>query len=463
MKKLQILLFLILISFNVNSFENKIILKIDNDIITSLDILEEINNLKFFNQNLREIDKEEIYQIGLNSLINYKIKKQEVLKYFNKIVIENEDYIKSIIENNYKKLNFKNISDFKKVLKEKSINFENYEEKIKVNILWNQIIYSKYNNQLVVNEIELKEKIKRQNNNKKAFNLSEIVFQIENLDDLKDTYEKIKSDINKLGFQNAALKYSVSNTSNEGGDLGWVDETFINNKILEELKAMSIGSITNPIRIPSGFLILKVKDVKKIETDLDLDQEVKKLINYENYEEKIKVNILWNQIIYSKYNSQLVVNEIELKEKIKIQNDNKKAFNLSEIVFQIENLDDLKGTYETIKSDINKLGFENAVLKYSVSNTSNEGGDLGWVDETLINNKILEELKAMSIGSITNPIRIPSGFLILKVNDVKKIKTDLDIDQEIKRLIDYEKEKQLNIYAGIYFNKIKKNVKINAP
>ena len=304
MKKLQILFFLILISFNVNSFENKIILKIDNDIITSLDILEEINNLKFFNQNLKEIDKEEIYQISLNSLINYKIKKQEVLKYFNKIVVENEDYIKSIIENNAKKLNFKNISDFKKVLKEKNINFDYYEEKIKVNILWNQIIYSKYNNQLVVNEFELKEKIKRQIDNKKAFNLSEIVFQIENLDDLKDTYETIKSDINKLGFQNAVLKYSVSNTSNEGGDLGWVDETLINNKILEELKAMSIGSITNPIRIPSGFLILKVKDVKKIETDLDIDQEVKRLINYEKekqldsyasmYFNKIKKNVKIN-------------------------------------------------------------------------------------------------------------------------------------------------------------------------
>jgi len=304
MKKLQILLFLILISFNVNSFENKIILKIDNDIITSLDILEEINNLKFFNQNLKEINKEEIYQIGLNSLINYKIKKKEVLKYFNKIEIENEDYIKSIIENNAKKLNFKNISDFKKVLKEKNINFENYEEKIIINILWNQIIYSKYNNQLVVNEIELKEKIKLQNDNKKAFNLGEIVFQIENLDDLKDKYETIKNDINILGFQNAALKYSVSNTSNEGGDLGWVDETLISNKILEELKTMSAGSITNPIRIPSGFLILKVKDVKKIETDLDIDQEVKRLINYEKekqlnnyasiYFNKIKKNIKIN-------------------------------------------------------------------------------------------------------------------------------------------------------------------------
>src|SRR5210317_550803 len=304
MKKLQILLFLTLISFNVNSFENKIILKIDNDIITSMDILEEINDLKFFNQNLSKISKEEIYKIGLNSLINYKIKKQEVLKYFNKIEIKNEDYIKSIIENNAKKLNFKNISDFKKVLKEKNINYENYEEKIKVNILWNQIIYSKYNSQLIVNEIELKEKIKRQNNNKKAFNLSEIVFQIENLDDLKGTYETIKSDINKLGFQNAVLKYSVSNTSNEGGDLGWVDETLINNKILEEIKAMSIGSITNPIRIPSGFLILKVNDVKKIETNLDIDQEVKKLINYEKekqlnnyasiYFNKIKKNVKIN-------------------------------------------------------------------------------------------------------------------------------------------------------------------------
>jgi len=304
MKKLQILLFLVLISFNAHALENKIILKIDNDIITSLDIFEEINNLKFFNQNLNNINNEEIYQIGLNSLINYKIKKKEVLKYFNKIEIENEDYIKSIIANNAEKLNFKNISDFKKVLKEKSINFEDYEEKIKVNLLWNQIIYSKYNNQLVVNETELKEKIKIQNNNKKAFNLGEIVFQIENLDDLKDTYETIKSDISELGFQNAALKYSISNTSDVGGNLGWVDETLINNKILEELKAVSIGSITNPIRTPSGFLILKVNDVKKIETNLDIDQEVMKLINYEKekqlnnyasiYFNKIKKNVKIN-------------------------------------------------------------------------------------------------------------------------------------------------------------------------
>jgi len=297
MKKIQILLFLILINFNAHTLENKIILKVDNDIITSLDIFEEINNLKFFNQNLSKINNEEIYEIGLNSLINYKIKKQHVLKYFNKIEIDNKDYIKSIIENNAKKLNFKNISDFKKVLKEKSINFEKYEEKIITDILWNQIIYSKYNNQLVVNEIELEEKIKLQNNNKKAFNLSEIVFQIENLDDLKDTYEKIKSDINKLGFQNAALKYSVSNTSNEGGDLGWVDETLINNKILEELKTMSTGSITNPIRIPSGFLILKVNDVKKIKTDLDIDQEIKRLIDYEKEKQlNIYAGIYFNKI-----------------------------------------------------------------------------------------------------------------------------------------------------------------------
>jgi peptidyl-prolyl cis-trans isomerase SurA len=301
MKKLQILLFLILISFNAHTIENKIILKVGNDIITSLDIFKEINNLKFFNQNLNKINNEEIYQIGVNSIINYKIKKQEVLKYFKKIEIENEDYVKSIIKNNAKKLNFEDISNFKEALSEKNINFKEYEEKIKVNILWNQIIYLKYNKQLVVNEIELKEKIKLQNDNKRAFNLSEIVFEIENLDDLKDTYGKIKSDINKLGFQNAVLKYSVSNTSNQDGELGWVDETLINNNILEELKTMSIGSITKPIRIPSGFLILKLNDVKKIETNLDLDQEIKKLINYEKekqlntyssiYFNKIKKNI----------------------------------------------------------------------------------------------------------------------------------------------------------------------------
>ena len=282
MKKLQILLIsLILITFNSHAIENKIILKLDNDIITSLDIFNEINNLKFFNQSLVDIENEEIYQIGLNSLINFKIKKKEVLRNFNQIEIKNEDYINSLIENNAKKLNFKNISDFEKALNERNISFEDYKDKLLINILWNQIIYSKYNEKIVINENELKKKIKLQNDNKKTYNLSEIIFQIDNISDLENKYEIIKKDINKLGFQNTALKYSVGNTSNEGGNLGWVEETLINKNILDEIKNMSYSSITNPIRIPSGFLILKVNDVKKIETDLDLNQEVKKLINYE--------------------------------------------------------------------------------------------------------------------------------------------------------------------------------------
>jgi peptidyl-prolyl cis-trans isomerase SurA len=282
MKKLQVLLIsLILITFNSHAIENKIILKLDNDIITSLDIFNEINNLKFFNQSLVDIEDEEIYQIGLNSLINFKIKKKEVLSNFNQIEIKNEDYINSLIENNAKQLNFKNISDLEKALNERNISFEDYKDKLIINILWNQIIYSKYNQKIVINENELKKKINLQNDNKKTYNLSEIIFQIDNISDLEKKYEIIKKDINKLGFQNAALKYSVGKTSNEGGNLGWVDETLINKNILDEIKNMSYGSITNPIRIPSGFLILKVNDVKKIETDLDLNQELKKLINYE--------------------------------------------------------------------------------------------------------------------------------------------------------------------------------------
>lgn len=298
MKKLQVLLIsLILITFNSHAIENKIILKLDNDIITSLDIFNEINNLKFFNQSLVDIEDEEIYQIGLNSLINFKIKKKEVLSNFKKIEVKNEDYIKSLIENNAKQLNFKNISDLKKALNERNISFEDYKDKLIINILWNQIIYSKYNQKIVINENELKKKIKLQNDNKKTYNLSEIIFQIDNISDLEKKYEIIKKDINKLGFQNAALKHSIGNTSNEGGNLGWVDETLINKNILDEIKNMSFSSITNPIRIPSGFLILKVNDVKKIKTDLDLNQEVKKLINYEKEKQLNNYsNIYFNKI-----------------------------------------------------------------------------------------------------------------------------------------------------------------------
>ena len=287
-----------MIIFNhVNAIENKIILKVNNDIITSLDVFEEINKLKFFNKNLNQLKKEEVYQISLQSILKYKIKKNEVTKYFKEIKIDNKDYLNTLIENTYKNFGFKNLIDFKEELKNNKISYELFLEKLKVDILWNQIIFVKYSDKIIINENDLKNQILNQSTFITSFEIKEIVFNVTNVNDLDNVYQQIKKDINELGFENAAIKHSISNTAKSGGNIGWVDENQLNKEIREKLNEIPTGSISNPIRIPSGFVILKKIDVKKVDNKLDFDQELSKLINYqkqtqlENYS-----NIYFNKV-----------------------------------------------------------------------------------------------------------------------------------------------------------------------
>ena len=306
-KKLKVLIILIyFIASQAYALENKIILKVDNDIITSLDIFEEIKTLKFFNENLNQISNEEIYKIGLESLLNHKIKKNEVLVNFGNLNLKNEDYLKALIENTYKNKGYKNLREFKDILNNKGINFNYYEEKIKTNILWGQIVFSKYSDKIIVDEKSLLEKIKNQKNLNKFFNLSEIVFQIENINELDDKYELIKNDIEKIGFENSILKYSLNNSSDNNGQLGWIDEKLINKNIQDQLDNIAIGAITKPIRIPGGFLILKKNDVKKIEQEIDIDEELKKLVNYE----KDKLLNNYSNIYFNKVKNNLNINAL---------------------------------------------------------------------------------------------------------------------------------------------------------
>ena len=306
MKKINrfLIIFLLLVFNNVNAIENKIILKVNNDIITSLDVLEEINKLKFFNNSLVQLKKEEMYQISLQSVLKYKIKKDEVKKNFKEIKIDNKDYLNTLIENTYKNLGFKNLIDFKNELNNNNISYELFLEKLRIDILWNQIIFLKYSDKIIINENDLKKQIQNQSSSKTRFEIKEIIFNITNLNDLDSVYQIIKKDINELGFENAAIKHSISNSAKEGGKIGWFDENQLNEEIKERLNEIPIGSITKPIRIPSGFVILKKIDIKKVDNNLDLDQELNKLINFqkqtqlENYSNiyfnKVKKNIKIN-------------------------------------------------------------------------------------------------------------------------------------------------------------------------
>ena len=299
MKKINkfLIIFLLIIFNNANAIENKIILKVNNDIITSLDVFEEINRLKFYNKNLNQLKKEEVYQIALQSLIKYKIKENEVIKNFKEIKIDNKDYLNTIIENTYKNLGFKDSLNFKNELNNNKISYELFLEKLKVDMLWNQIIFVKYSDKITINEDELKNQIQNQSTNLTSFEIKEIVFSVANSNDLDRVYQLIKKDIEELGFENAAIKHSISNTAAEGGYVGWIDENQLNKEIEVKLNKIPTGSITKPFRIPSGFVILKKINTKKLDHNLDFDQELNKLINFqkqtqlENYS-----NIYFNRV-----------------------------------------------------------------------------------------------------------------------------------------------------------------------
>src|SRR6056300_355184 len=225
--KIIILLFF-LITGKGFALENNIILKINNDIITSIDIFNEIKKIRFFNNNLAEINNEEIYDIALQSLLRNRVKKIEVLKNVKSLEVQNEDYLNLLIQNSYKRLNIDNLVNFKKELSNRGINYEEFKNELKVDIFWNEIIYSKFNNNVVIDEEKLKTQLENTKKNNLEFNLSEIAYQAENINEIEDEYKNIKNDIEKLGFENAALKHSLSNTASNGGNLGWVNEKAIN-------------------------------------------------------------------------------------------------------------------------------------------------------------------------------------------------------------------------------------------
>jgi len=279
---IKILLILFFLIFSKSfALENKIVLKINNEIITTLDIFDEINELKFFNEKIGLIDENEIYQIALQSILRHEIKKIEVLKNFDNFQITDEDYLNTMIKNNYEKLGFNNLTDFRENLKKNEVNFIKLKEKLEINLLWNQIIYSKYFDKVVLNEKKLKDQINNKKNLSKTFNLNEIIYQAENLADIDKVYNIIKTDIAKLGFRNAAIKHSLSDTSSDGGNIGWVDENALNEEILDELETMPLRSITKPIRISGGFLILQKLEEKEIIKNFNADDELKKLMKSE--------------------------------------------------------------------------------------------------------------------------------------------------------------------------------------
>ena len=310
MFKNKILIFLTLIFFsnNITAFglENKILVKIENQIITSLDVNNEYKYLIALNPNIKNSKKEDLIKLSKRSIIQEKIKKIAIEKNFNNPKIP-QKYLEQILKNVYSRIGINNLNDFKKYLEINNIDFENVQKKLKIEALWNELILIKFSSKIKIDEENLKNKIQKDNNKfLKSYLFSEISFEISNLIDLDKKFIEISEIIKNKGFDFAALKYSLSPTSNLGGRLDWINENSLNKNIKEAIKKLEINDFTNPIVVPGGFLILQINEIKNTKIEVNIENELKKLVNFER---NTQLN-QYSKIYFNKIKKNLDINEL---------------------------------------------------------------------------------------------------------------------------------------------------------
>jgi len=294
-----------IIFFSISlAIENKILFKVNNEIITSIDILTELKYLAIINKDLKKTTNNQAFEIAKRSLIREKIKEIELKKLLKEIEVE-EKFLNNLLINYFKSINIKTISEFEKFFISQDIDPNLIKKKISIEILWNQFIYSKFKQNVKIDRKSIQKELSN-NVKKKEFLLSEILFNINESEKLNDKIGLLKKEINEKGFSQTALTYSISDTSNKGGKLGWVSETIMSQKIKNEVKKIKVGDYTNPIVIPGGFLIIKIEDIREKDNSSDLNNEVEKII-------KDKTNEQLNQfsnIYFNKIKKDIVINEL---------------------------------------------------------------------------------------------------------------------------------------------------------
>lgn len=286
------------------SQENKILFKVDNEIITTLDILNELKYLKIINEQFKKTDRNQAFEIAKKSLIREKIKENVLKKEFEEIKLD-EQFLNNILINYFKTIKINTITEFENYFNSIEIDPKSIRNKITIEAMWNQLIYRKYSQSVKINREEILSDLKKDNKQKELL-LSEILFNINENENLDEKFELIKNKIEISNFSEAALTYSVSDTANKGGELGWIKETSISTKIKKSILKVNIGDYSEPITIPGGFLILKIIDVRESAKNLNLDEEIDKIVREKTNEQ---LNQLSN-VFFNKVRKNIKINEL---------------------------------------------------------------------------------------------------------------------------------------------------------
>jgi len=299
---------ILLIFFFINIFTNNlhagkqafIVMKINNIIVTNLNIEKELRYLFALNNDLISVKKEDALVIAKNSYLREKIKEIEILNYLVLDDYENNEYLEQTLQKLYKNLNLRNEYEFKTYLSKYDLTINDVKKKLEIELKWNELVFAKFKNNVSIDIEKIKEKIKK-NETKKNYLLSEIFFTLEKKNQINERYDLIKKSISEIGFKSTVVKYSISDTARLGGKIGWISENELSKDIIKELKKIKINEITKPINLAGGFLILKLEKIEYKETSIDFDEELKKQVSNENNRQLNQFSLIYYNKI--KFNS----------------------------------------------------------------------------------------------------------------------------------------------------------------
>ncbi len=271
--------------------------------ITSYDLEQEKLYLSLINQiNINSLNKKQLNDMAKDSLIREKVK-LNIINLQEGLVIS-DNFININIKRIYERLGLNSFNELKYLINKNNLNYEEFVNKLVIELKWNQIIYSLFSNKIQIDKDKIDKKIRLiiNENKEEEFLISEIFLIGKNKKELKDKMIKVQESILEIGFNNTAIKYSSSDTSKNGGELGWVGESQISEKILGQIKITNTGNITKPIELSGGNLIIQVKNKRSTKKKIDIKQKFDEIVKAEqNYQlnnfsiyyfQKIKNNIV---------------------------------------------------------------------------------------------------------------------------------------------------------------------------
>ncbi len=284
---------------------------------------------------------------------------------------------------------------------------------------------------------------------------------------------------NKIVLTVGSLPITLYDLKQEVKLLSILNPGQLENQSIEDLQSLSIESLT--IKKIKEQEIKKNKldntedeefieyEISRVLKSLNMDKPALERVFAENQLEisdlknHISIEIKWNRLVYGMYQNKIKIDEKSVNKKVEEYSMKENSYDeyfLSEIIVPVSDSQNPNDVYQKVKSRLFSEKFENVAREISISQTRDAGGEVGWVNEKTIAEIVIKKIKDLNVGEIASPILIPEGIMIIKLNNKRKIKNEINKDQLKRKIILNERDKMLTTYSKMYLNKLKSNTMI---